>query len=359
LGGALNFDLAINPCSRRKPIVNNLIERMDDFHDWATPLPQNRDSAWLPREQPYERVGRDHPMKVLLIGANGQLGSDLLKVFEAAGDTVVPATHALVDVCSEERVAEIMAAAKPELVVSTAAYHRVEECEKKAALAFQVNGIGAMNLALACQRSGAALVHFSTDYVFDGKKNAAYEETDLPSPLSVYGTSKVVGEHLIAAYADRYFVIRTCGLYGVAGSSGKGGNFVETMLKKAMAGDAIRVVDDQVLTPTYTADLAEATRKLILTEGYGLYHISSEGQCSWYEFAHAIFDCAGLQANLSPVHSSEFASSVKRPANSVLSKAKLHALGVSMPSWKDALRRYLEERSKKSVIVSPSPVSVS
>ena len=295
-------------------------------------------------------------MKVLLIGANGQLGSDLFKVFQAAGDTVVPVTHAQVDVCSEERVAEIMAEAKPDVVVSTAAYHRVEECETKPALAFQVNGTGAMNLAIACQRSGAVLANFSTDYVFDGKKNAAYEETDLPSPLSVYGASKVLGEHLIAAYTDRYFVIRTCGLYGVAGSSGKGGNFVETMLKKGMAGDAIRVVDDQVLTPTYTSDLAEATRKLILTGHYGLYHVSSEGQCSWYEFTRYIFERAGLDAKLSPVNSSEFASSVKRPANSVLSKAKLRGLGLSIPSWKDALPRYLQERSKKS---PTTPVGVS
>jgi dTDP-4-dehydrorhamnose reductase len=296
-------------------------------------------------------------MKVLLIGANGQLGSDLFKVFRAAGDVVVPVTHAQVDVRSEERVAEIMAEAKPDVVVSTAAFHRVEECETKPALAFEVNGTGAMNLALACQRSGAVLVHFSTDYVFDGKKTAAYAETDLPSPLNVYGASKVLGEHLIAAYADRYFVIRTCGLYGVAGSSGKGGNFVETMLKKAMAGDAIRVVDDQVLTPTYTGDLAEATRKLILTGSYGLYHVSSEGQCSWYEFTRYIFERAGLDQKLSPVNSSEFASSVKRPANSVLSKAKLRARGVEIPSWKDALPRYLMERSKKNAPTSPVGVS--
>ena len=175
-------------------------------------------------------------------------------------------------------------------------------------------------------------MHYSTDYVFGGyEKGSPYEETDLPAPVNVYGTSKVVGEHLIAAYADRYFAIRTCGLYGVAGSSGKGGNFVETMLKKAMAGDAIRVVDDQILTPTYTADLAQATRDLILTGRYGLYHVSSEGQCSWYEFTRYIFERAGLDAKLSPVKSAEFASPVRRPANSVLSKAKLRSVGVSIP----------------------------
>jgi dTDP-4-dehydrorhamnose reductase len=289
-------------------------------------------------------------MKVLLIGSNGQLGSDLLKVFRAAGDAVVPVTHAQLDVCSADRVAEIMSEAKPDVVVSTAAFHKVEECEEKPALAFQVNGMGAMNLAVACQRSGAVLANFSTDYVFDGKKNGAYEETDLPSPLNVYGVSKLAGEYLIAAYAERRFVIRTCGLYGVAGSRGRGGNFVETMLKKALAGEAVRVVDDQILTPTYTADLAEATRKLILTGRYGLYHVSSKGQCSWYEFARYIFECAELDAKLSPVSSSEFASPVKRPANSVLSKAKLHSMGVSIPSWKDALPKYLEERSRKNSV---------
>lgn len=290
-------------------------------------------------------------MKVLLFGSNGQLGSDLQQVFRAAGDTVVPVTHAEADVCSEEQVSEVMAKAQPEVVLNTAAFHKVEECEKKPSLAFQVNGTAAMNLALACRRSGAVLVHFSTDYVFDGEKNAAYEETDLPSPLNVYGASKVAGEHLIACNTDRYFVLRTCGLYGMAGSSGKGGNFVENMLKKALAGDAIRVVDDQVLTPTYTVDLAETTRNLILTGRFGLYHVSSEGQCSWYEFTRYIFEGAGLEANLSPVKSSAFPSPVKRPANSVLSKAKLRAVGLSIPSWKDALPRYLQERARKNLPV--------
>jgi len=298
-------------------------------------------------------------MKVLLIGANGQLGTDLLKVFQAAGDTVVPFTHAQLDVCSEAQISAALAQAKPDLVLSTAAYHRVDECEHKSALAFQVNGTAVMYLAKASNAVGATLVHYSTDYVFGGyEKGAPYEETDLPAPVNVYGTSKVVGEYLISAYTDRYFAIRTCGLYGVAGSSGKGGNFVETMLKKAMAGDAIRVVDDQILTPTYTADLAQATRDLILTERYGLYHVSSEGECSWYDFTRYIFERAGLDAKLSPVKSSEFASPVRRPANSVLSKAKLHSVGVSIPSWKDALPRYLEERSKKKVLSSATPVGV-
>jgi len=285
-------------------------------------------------------------MKVLLVGANGQLGSDLLRVFRMAGDTVIPSTHAQLDVCSEDRVSEIMAETKPDVVLNTAAFHKVEECEKRPALAFQVNSTGAMNLAKACQRSGAVLVHFSTDYVFDGFKNAPYEESDLPAPLNVYGVSKVAGEHLIACNSDRYFVIRTCGLYGLAGSSGKGGNFVENMLNKATPRAAICVVEDQVLTPTYTADLAAGTRSLILTGRFGLYHLSSEGQCSWYEFARTIFACAGVDARLTAVKTDDFPSAVKRPSYSVLSKTRLHSLGLTVPSWQDALSRYLRQRSR-------------
>jgi dTDP-4-dehydrorhamnose reductase len=295
-------------------------------------------------------------MKVLLIGANGQLGTDLERVFRVAGDEVIPTTHAQLDICSEDRVSEIMGGAKPDVVLNTAAFHKVEECEKNPALAFQVNASAAMNLARACQRSGSVLVHFSTDYVFDGHKNSPYEETDLPAPLNVYGASKVAGEHLIASNANRYFIIRTSGLYGVAGSSGKGGNFVENMLKKAVAGEAIRVVDDQVLTPTYTADLAEVTRQLILTEDFGLYHLSSEGRCSWHEFTRGILEYAGVDGHLTAVKTSDFPSPVRRPAYSVLAKTKIHALGLALPPWQDALSRYLRDRSRKGSLAFSSPV---
>jgi len=298
-------------------------------------------------------------MKVLLIGANGQLGSDLQRVFRAEGDEVVRATRAEVDVCSEDRVSRVIADAGPDVVLNTAAFHKVEECEKNPALAFQVNASAAMNLARACQRSGAILVHFSTDYVFDGQKKSPYEETDLPSPLNVYGVSKVAGEHLISSNANRYLIIRTSGLYGVAGSSGKGGNFVENMLKKAVAGEAIRVVNDQVLTPTYTADLAEVTRKLILTGQFGLYHLSSEGRCSWYEFTRGILECAGVEGHLTAVKTCDFPSPVRRPAYSVLAKTKIHAMGLSLPPWQDSLSRYLRERSHKDSLAFSPPVHAS
>jgi dTDP-4-dehydrorhamnose reductase len=287
-------------------------------------------------------------MKLLLIGANGQLGTDLVKVCKAAGDTVVPMTHAQLDVCSEESVAQALAEHKPDVVVNTAAYHKVEECEKQQGKSFEVNAAAPMKLALACNQIGATLVHFSTDYVFGGyTHDQPFQETDRPAPVNVYGTSKLAGEYLVSTYAERYFVLRVCGLYGTAGSSGKGGNFVETMLKKAAAGDVIKVVADQILTPTYTADLAKAVRELAQTQKYGLYHLSSGGECSWYDFTRHIFQSAGIEANLSPTKTSDFFSPVKRPAYSVLSKAKFKSLGLSIPSWKDALPRYLAERAAK------------
>jgi len=294
-------------------------------------------------------------VKVLLIGANGQLGSDLKKVFAAAGDGVVALTHAEMDVRVSDRVAVVVGDVQPQVVLNTSAFHKVEECEKRPELAFEVNASAAMNLAQVCQKAGATLVHFSTDYVFGGyAHHTPFEETDRPAPQNVYGVSKLAGEYLIASNTDRYFVLRVCGLYGIAGSSGKGGNFVENMLKKALAGEPVRVVEDQVLTPTYTVDLAKAARQLIHTGKFGLYHLSSEGECSWYEFTRYIFECAGIKANLTGCKTGDFPSPVKRPAYSVLSKAKLRRVGLSIPSWQDALPRYLQERAQRDATAAPS-----
>src|SRR5438445_13218415 len=222
-------------------------------------------------------------MKVAVIGAHGQLGTDLCQVLAAQRFSVVPLTHRDLDVSDSAQVDRVLSSIHADVVISTAAFHKVEECEKQPAQSFAVNAVGPRNLALACRQRNAVLVHFSTDYVFDGAQRRPYTESDLPRPLNVYGVSKLAGEHMLALTWERHFVIRTCGLYGVAGSSGKGGNFVETMLRKAAEGAPIRVVDDQVLTPTFTGDLAEGVARLLDTEVYGLYHISAEGECSWYE----------------------------------------------------------------------------
>jgi dTDP-4-dehydrorhamnose reductase len=286
-------------------------------------------------------------MKALLIGAKGQLGSDLLRTLSGAGHDVTSAHHATFDVCDSESVNELVSGFNGDVVINTAAFHKVEECDKQPARAFEVNAIGALNLARACAQSRAVLVYLSTDYVFDGRKRAPYEESDLPSPLNVYGASKVAGESLIACNADRYFILRTCGLYGHAGSSGKGGNFVETMLKKAAEGTTVRVVNDQVLTPTSTADLAERINQLIETDSFGLYHVSCEGACSWYEFAREIFALEQLSVELVPVGTADFPSTVKRPLYSVLNKQRLRSVGLSMPHWRDSLNRYLRTRVER------------
>jgi dTDP-4-dehydrorhamnose reductase len=284
-------------------------------------------------------------MKVLLIGANGQLGSDLNAVLARQGAEVRPVVKPELDIRAAEAVMSLVRTTGPDVVVNTAAFHQVDQCESQPSVAFDVNAVGARNLAVACAKYGAALVHFSTDYVFDGCKESPYIETDLPAPVSAYGVSKVASEQMVAYATHRYFLIRTCGLYGMAGASGKGGNFVENMLKKARLDEPIRVVDDQVLTPTYTMDLAEKVSQLIHTEVYGLYHLSSSGQCSWFEFAAKIFELACVRARLSPCKTSDFPSPVRRPAFSVLSKAKFNSLGLGpMPDWSDALGRYLEAR---------------
>jgi len=230
-------------------------------------------------------------MKIALIGANGQLGSDLAKVLPARGHDLLPLTHADVEIADGESVAAMMQKHRPEIVLNMAAFHKVDVCEEEVEKTFAVNAYGVRNLALACRAHGATLVHMSTDYVFGGdrRRNVPYVETDMPAPINVYGVSKLAGEHLMRYLLDRYFIFRVSGLYGVAGSSGKGGNFVELMLRLAREGKDIRVVDDQRLTPTYTVDLAHQTAAVIETEQYGLYHATSQGDCTWYEFAAEIF----------------------------------------------------------------------
>jgi len=287
-------------------------------------------------------------MKVLLIGANGQLGTDMHAVLLRKGFEVCPVVEPSVDVRDAASVLAMMEANRPDAVVNTAAFHQVEQCEKQPALAFEVNALGARNLAMACECHGAVLMHFSSDYVFDGQASVPYLETDVPRPINAYGVSKLAGEHMVAYSSSRYFLLRLCGLYGSAGPYGKGSNFIENMLKKAAAGDPIRVVDDQIMSPTYTLDLAEKASQLLTTEKFGLYHLSSEGQCSWYEFAKKIFELSEVKANLSPCKTADFPSPVRRPAFSVMSKAKFNSLGLGpMPQWSEALAKYLDARRTK------------
>jgi dTDP-4-dehydrorhamnose reductase len=249
------------------------------------------------------------------------------------------------DVTNAGQVNEVVGTTRPEVVVNTAAYTRVDDAEQGVAEAFAVNATGSRNIALACRAAGAALVHFGTDYVFDGAKQEPYLEDDLPCPLSVYGVSKLAGEYFARTLVPAHFLVRTSGLYGVAGSLGKGGNFVETMIRLGRERSVVRVVNDQVLTPTYTVDVAVAVRDLIPTRRYGVYHVTNSGQCSWYEFAHAIFEATGATARLEPISSADYPSAAARPRYSVLAHRALLRAGLDdLRPWQEALAVYLAER---------------
>jgi dTDP-4-dehydrorhamnose reductase len=271
------------------------------------------------------------------------LGCELQQVF---GDQdLVPLTHADLELTNTEQVRDVLAKYRPHLVLNTAAYHRVDECEQFPERAFAVNAVAVRDLAIAAKEIGAALVHFSTDYVFDGRGRTPYRETDVPGPLSAYATSKLAGEYFVRATLSRHFVIRTCGLYGLAGSRSKMGNFVETMLRLAQEGREIRVVGDQIVTPTSAKELARKVRQLVETGAYGLYHITNHGECSWCQFASAIFEIAGLRPRLQETTAIAYGAPARRPAYSVLDNANLRSLGLDdLRYWRDALVDYLAKR---------------
>jgi dTDP-4-dehydrorhamnose reductase len=285
-------------------------------------------------------------MKIMLIGADGQLGSDLVKVLRPAHD-LVPLTIADIEVTDPESIEANMRRHQPELVMNMAAFHKVDVCEEEMEPTFAVNAFGTRSLALACRAHGAALLHMSTDYVFGGDKTRTtpYAETDTPGPINAYGISKLAGEHFIRYLLDRYYILRVCGLYGVAGSLGKGSNFVELMLRLAKEGKPIKVVDDQRLTPTYTVDVANQIAALVETGRYGLYHATSQGDCTWYEFTAEIMRQSGLSPDLSKAKTGDFGEKATRPAYSVLENKALQAIGLDrMRPWQQALAAYLEER---------------
>ena len=283
-------------------------------------------------------------MRIALLGSNGQLGQDL-KVALAEHD-VVPFTRRDFDVTDHLAVRAALSAAHPSLILNTTAWHRVDDCETLPEAAYATNVLAVLNLIRIANDLDGILVHVSTDYVFSGTSRVPYTERSEPFPLSVYGNSKLAGEYLVRSFARKYFLIRSCGLYGHAGSQGKGGNFVETMLRKARLGERIHVVDDQIVTPTSTQDLAIQIGLLITTSHFGLFHATNEGACSWYDFAKAIFELSGVRADLLPTTSSAFRAAAARPPYSVLENARLKELGMNrMRHWKDALADYLKKRT--------------
>jgi len=280
-------------------------------------------------------------MKIAILGANGQLGQDLQRALQL--HQLYALTRKDFDVTDHPRAQSVLMDLRPEVILNTTAYHRVDDCETHADLAYGTNALAVLNLIRVANDLNAVLVHVSTDYVFDGKSSLPYTETSVPFPLSVYANSKLAGEYLVRTAAKKYIQIRTCGLYGAAGSQGKGGNFVQTMLAKGRRGDAIRVVDDQEVTPTYTLDLAHQIALLLPAEQFGLFHMTNEGSCTWFAFARTIFELAGIDANLTPTTSDAYVTPAIRPRYSVLENARLKQLGLNqMRHWRDALAAYLK-----------------
>lgn len=285
-------------------------------------------------------------MNVLVVGAEGQLGHDLCAVY---GDVTLHRADLdgdghILDVTDGAAVNALVSEVNPDLVLNTAAAHNVARCEEDAASAFAVNATGARYLAVACKAAGARLVHVSTDYVFGDGADTPLVETDLPQPLSVYAASKLAGEHLIASVLDDYIVVRTAAIYGEAACRAKGGrNFIGTMLHLAATRPEVKVVTDEITTPTYTRALAHQMRLLAEKGEPGLYHTTCQGSCSWFEFAEAIFAETGTDVKLTPTTSKEFQSPVRRPAYSVLENRHAQDQGLDiMPHWREGLKAYLE-----------------
>jgi dTDP-4-dehydrorhamnose reductase len=284
-------------------------------------------------------------MRVAVVGAAGQLGSDLVAVLQSRA---IPLHHAAaggppgIDITSLESVAAALDAHAPDAVVNAAAYNLVDDAERDPETAFRVNAFGPRHLALACAQRGIPLLHVSTDYVFglDAGRTKPWSESDLPGPVNVYGASKLAGEHLVRIASPRHFIVRTCGLYGRA--AGTKGNFVRTVRRLAARRDELRIVHDQRCTPTSTADLAPALVRLLETQVWGTYHVTNGGDCTWYEFASAVVAELGLATRVVPVATSEFPRPARRPAYSVLDGSKFaRTTHAPLRPWRDALADYL------------------
>jgi len=280
-----------------------------------------------------------------VIGANGQLGSDLVEIWSRAGYEVVPLTHEHVEVENPDSVDRALGSVHPAVVLNTAAFHNVIRCEEEPEKALSINALGALNVSRISEDLGATHVYFSTDYVFDGSKREPYVESDLPNPLNVYATSKLAGENLSLGYCSRCLVIRISGIYGKVPCRAKGGNFVTTMIRLASQKPEVRVVDDEILSPTPTEEIARHAVELVESGAQGLFHMTSEGSCSWFEFASAIFETLEFKATLVRASAKDFPSSAKRPSYSVLENEKMKRIGLpTLPHWKDSLASFLKRQ---------------
>jgi dTDP-4-dehydrorhamnose reductase len=273
-----------------------------------------------------------------------------MRVFEERGFEVTGFDRNSVDIQERTKVEQVIASADPTVVLNSAAYNQVDVAEREPHAALAANALGVRNIAMACRQVDAQLVHFSTDYVFDGTAGRSYTEEDAPHPLGAYAVSKLTGELFAQAYLERPLIIRTCGVFGPAGMSTARGNFIETMLRLAHRGQTIRVVEDHVASPTYAPLLAERTADLVDRGCSGVFHVGGGVPVSWFEFAKMIFAAAGLQPALQATNEREYRTEARRPKFSALSNSKMESMGVApFPPLQDAVRDYLRIRSEKKV----------
>lgn len=282
-------------------------------------------------------------MKILLVGKNGQLGRELNNQLSQTTHTVVSAGREEVDITDKLAVEKIIQHHKPEIVINASAFNNTSLAEDEPGKAFEVNTYAIQNLAKSSNKAGAQFVTFSTDYVFNGSKQNTYSEDDLPSPIQMYGISKVAGEYAAASYNPQSVIIRTCGVYGGTEGSSVKGNFVLNILKKAKEQQEIEVVDDQIVTPTYAVDLASATIALLEKKAeQGIYHLINEGHCSWAEFALEIIRLSNMSVTIKSVSMKDMKVTVPRPLYSVLANNKAKSMGIQLPTWQDAVSRYMQ-----------------
>lgn len=283
------------------------------------------------------------PRRAVLLGGAGQLGTEIRRSWKGV-DFLAPARSDL-DITDASATTAFIERAGAQAVINCAAFHNVEQCEREPEKAFAANAVAVDALARAAQNAGAAFVTVSTDYVFDGTLGRPYTETDVPAPLNAYGVSKLAGELLAARLQSHAYVVRTCGVYGLRPSSAKGYTFVDRVINQKRAGETVRVVSDQTVSPTFAADLADAMRALFERDAPpGLYHAVNDGAVTWYDYARAALRGAGLDDSVEAISYKDWRSPVRRPVFSALANARLRTLGVAMPSWESGLERYLAMR---------------
>jgi dTDP-4-dehydrorhamnose reductase len=285
--------------------------------------------------------------KVAIVGSSGQLGVELVRELAARGYEVTGWERATLDITNRSRVEQLITALDPQIVFNAAAYNQVDIAEKEPQTAFWVNGLAVRNLALACRQTDARLVHFSTDYVFDGLKDRPYTEEDQTHPLGAYAVSKLAGELYAQAYLDQPLIVRTSGVFGPGGLKTARGNFVELMLRLASSSQPIRVVEDHMASPTYAPYLAARAVDLVERNGSGIFHIGGGAPISWFNFARLIFAAAGLNPQLQPTNERGYRTPARRPRYSALSNQKMERLGIEpMPPLETAVQAYLAARQE-------------